>query len=313
MIKCALSNFIQKGNRRMELPFQLPPLIQNGPSPLWTGYDFQIGKHRTKILHYSTNNAGWNDELTSYHENAAGENHFIHQASRNYTLSELKKNLSTYKPSILEVGCSSGHLLQKIHQLLPHATLIGSDVVYKPLLELSKKLTIPLLRFDILQCPLPNNSIDAIILLNVLEHIEDDITALKQIYRILKPNGILILEVPAGPHLYDAHDKICMHFRRYKLDKLCQLITQQGYKISNHSHLGAFIYPAFFLTKLWNKRLLSKSDAEQRQLMEKKIRQTSKSKFLSSLMYLELILGKWISYPFGIRCVVSCIKPASNH
>ena len=295
----------------MSLPFQLPPLSQNGPDPIWTGHDFQVGHARTKVLHYSTNNAGWNDELTTYHENAAGDNHFIDQASRHYTLTQLKKNLSTVtKPTILEIGCSSGYMLQKIQQSIPHATLIGSDVVYKPLLELSKRLPIPLLRFDILQCPLPDNCIDAIILLNVLEHIEDDTSALRQICRILKPNGVLILEVPAGPHLYDAHDKICMHFRRYKLSNLCQLITQQGFMLVNRSHLGTFIYPAFFLAKLWNKRLLSKSDIEQRQLMEKKIRQTSKNKLLSALMHMELILGKWISYPFGIRCMVSCIKPS---
>ncbi len=291
------------------LPFQLPPLRQNGPYPTWTGHDFQVGDERTKVLHYSSNNTGWNDKLNSFHEDAF-ENHFLNKGSRNYTISQLKKNLSTItKPSILEIGCSSGYMLQKIQKFIPHATLIGSDVVYKPLLELSKKLTIPLLRFDILQCPLPDNSIDAIILLNVLEHIEDDAATLKQIFRILKPKGVLILEVPAGPHLYDAHDRICLHFRRYKLSKLCQLIINQGFTIAQRSHLGTFIYPVFFLAKLWNKRLLKKSDAEQRQLMEKKIRQTSNNKLLSSLMDLELMLGKRISYPFGIRCTMSCIKP----
>lgn len=296
----------------MSLPFQLPPIVQDGPHPIWTGLDFQIDDERSKILHYSTNDAGWNDELNTFHEDAL-ENHFLNKISRNFTMYQLKKNLSAVtQPTILEIGCSSGYMLQKIQQLIPHATLIGSDVVYKPLLELSKKLTIPLLRFDILKCPLPDNCIDAIILLNVLEHIEDDTTTLKQIYRILKPNGVLILEVPAGPHLYDAHDRICMHFRRYKLTTLCKLITGQGFKISNRSHLGTFIYPAFFLAKLWNKRLLSKTDIEQRHLMEMKIRQTSKNKLLSTLMHIELMFGKWISYPFGIRCVVSCIKPISN-
>lgn len=296
----------------MSLAFQLPPLRQNGPNPIWIGHEFQLGNERTKVLHYSSNNDGWNDELNSFHEGAF-ESHPINKLSRQYTLNQLKKNLEPINnPTILEIGCSSGYMLQKIQSCIPHAMLIGSDVVYKPLIELSKKITIPLLRFDILQCPLPDNCIDAIILLNVLEHIEDDITTLKQIYRILKPNGILILEVPAGPHLYDAHDKICMHFRRYKLTKLCKLITEQGFKIANRSHLGTFIYPAFFLAKLWNKRLLSKPDAEQLQLMEKKIRKTSNNKLLSSLMDLELKLGKWISYPFGVRCVVSGVKPVSN-
>ncbi|MFZ0219848.1 MAG: class I SAM-dependent methyltransferase [Candidatus Aquirickettsiella sp.] len=292
----------------MELPFQLPPL-QNGLCPVWTGLDFQIGQERTKVLSYSTNSSGWNDDLNAFHEDAF-KNHFLNKLSRIYTIHQLKKHLASLtKPSLLEIGCSSGYMLQKLNQLFPHATLIGADIVYKPLIELSKQLTIPLLRFDILQCPLPDNCIDAIILLNVLEHIEDDVSTLKQIFRILKPNGALILEVPAGPHLYDVHDKICMHFRRYKLTKLCQLITKQGFKITHRSHLGTLIYPAFFLAKLWNKRLLSKPDNEQRQLIEKKIRQTSKNKLLSGLMDLELRLGKWFSYPFGIRCVVSCIKP----
>lgn len=293
----------------MHLPFQLPPLLKNGPCPLWTGYDFQVGCERTKVLHYSTNNAGWNDDLTTYHENAAGEDHVIDQASRNYALSKLEKILSTVKkPTILEIGCSSGYMLKKINQLFPEAILMGADVLYKPLLELSMQLSIPLLRFDISQCPLPDSCIDAIVLLNVLEHIENDSMTLKQIYRILKSNGVLILEVPSGPHLYDVHDKICKHFRRYKLSQLCQLITQHGFIVTRSSHLGVFIYPVFFLAKVWNKRLFKKSDAEQRQLVEKKIRQTGKSKVLSVLMQMELALGKWISYPFGIRCVASCIK-----
>jgi hypothetical protein len=75
----------------MALPFQLPPIVHNGSHPIWTNLDFQIDNERTKILHYSSNNAGWSDELTRYHENATGDNHFIDQASRVYTLTQLKK------------------------------------------------------------------------------------------------------------------------------------------------------------------------------------------------------------------------------
>ena len=42
----------------MSLPFTLPPLLENGPHPLWTGTEFQIGDEQTKVLHYSTNNTG---------------------------------------------------------------------------------------------------------------------------------------------------------------------------------------------------------------------------------------------------------------
>lgn len=293
----------------MDLPFVLPPVIENGPNPLWTGQGFQIGHEQNKVLHYSTNNKGWCDDLTEFHENVAGENYFIDKASRNHTIYQLKTALKqASKPAILEVGCSSGFMLHEIRTAFPQAVLMGSDIVYKPLLKLAERLPIPLLRFDMVQCPLPNNCLDAIIMLNVLEHIEDDLTALQQVYRVLKPGGIFIIEVPAGPHLYDVHDKFCMHFRRYSRFSLSQLLKQTGFSLLKTSHLGSFFYPGFWLAKQKNKRFLTASEALQYQAVEKSIQRTGKSKILAWIMELELLLGRFVSYPFGIRCLVTCSK-----
>ena len=65
-------------------------------------------------------------------------------------------------------------------------------------------------------------------MLNVLEHIEDDNEALMQAKRILKPGGILVLEIPAGPHLYDIYDKFLRHFRRYNLSGLTNQLQGIG-------------------------------------------------------------------------------------
>jgi hypothetical protein len=67
----------------MNLPFQLPPLSQNGSHPIWTGQDFQLDDKRVKVLHYSSNNTGWNDEINSFHEDAL-ENHFLNKVSRDF-------------------------------------------------------------------------------------------------------------------------------------------------------------------------------------------------------------------------------------
>ena len=293
----------------MDLPFALPPTLENGPCPLWTGTKFLIGNEQTNVLHYSTNNQGWNDNLTNYaFEEVTDADYFMHKASRMHTLQQLKATLKHPQPTILEIGCATGFMLKEIYAMFPQATVIGSDVVYDPLLKLAGQLPIPLLRFDLLQCPLPDNSIDAIVCLNVLEHIEDDQAALDQIYRILKPGGVFIIEVPAGPHLYDIHDEMYMHFRRYKLSHLCQLLKQKCFTLLKQSHLGVFIYPAFWLVKQKNKRLLAQPEAVKRQLVEKSIRQTGNSKILSKMIALELALGRFMSYPFGIRCLVSCVK-----
>lgn len=291
----------------MKIPFPLPPLSHGEACPVWEGNTFRIGKTLTKILHYDADNRGWDDNLTSFHEETAGDDHFIDCASRNYAIHQIQKHISHNSPTILEIGCSSGFMLAKMQKAFPKANLIGADVVHEPLIRLSNSLPdIPIMRFDLVNCPFPDNCIDVVVMLNVLEHIEDDLTAIRQIYRILKPGGVAILEVPAGPHLYDSYDKVLNHYRRYTLSQLQLLIKQQGFTINKQSHLGFFIYPGFQFIKKRNQRLVSELQA--RQQTEKNIRSTGKNVFLKLLMQMELFFGRYLSYPIGIRCLISCKK-----
>jgi SAM-dependent methyltransferase len=148
-------------------------------------------------------------------------------------------------------------------------------------------------------------------MLNVLEHIEDDNSALLHAYRILKPDGVLIIEVPAGPHLYDVYDKLLMHFRRYTLRNLTCLAKKCGFTINKCSHLGFFLYPGFWLIKQKNKRFMTEPETTQRQQIKNSISTTRGNKLFHALMQIELLLGKIISYPFGIRCLLTCKKAQS--
>lgn len=293
----------------MTLPFQLSPLTGSKVVPIWCGDKFQIGTNFSNVLEYSVNIQGWNDDLTFFHEETAGDHHFIDKASRDHAISQLKKYLPNKESVILEVGCSSGYMLNRLKQTFPQAIVMGSDVVTEPLEKLAQHLpNTPFFRFDLMHCPLPDNSVDGIILLNVLEHIADDVEAINQIYRILKPEGIVIIEVPAGPNLYDIYDRIMLHFRRYKLSHLNTLLKKKNFRILKKSHLGFFLYPAFWLIKKRNKRLLSKPVDVQRKYVEKNIQQTGKSKLMHQIMKTELKIGKYLSFPFGIRCLITCKK-----
>ena len=260
--------------------------------------------------------AGWNDELTSFHEESAGDKHFIDCASRQYTISQLNRYLNidkcsaTNKSTIMDVGCSSGYLLEQISREMPEANLIGADIVYSPLINLAEKYPhIPMFRFDLPHCPLPNDCLDAVTLINVLEHIEDDDLALKQVFRILKPGGLVVIEVPAGPHLYDFYDKELLHFRRYSLISLSEKAEQIGFTILKKSHLGFFVYPGFWLVKKKNQFFMDEAQELHQQIIEKNICETGSSKLLHQLMRFELTLGNLLRYPTGIRCLLTCKKP----
>jgi ubiquinone/menaquinone biosynthesis C-methylase UbiE len=265
------------------------------------------------VLEYVCGSSGWTDELTTFHEDTAGEDHPIDRASRQHAVDEVKRHIHSPSPVILEVGCSSGFLLRDLRRELPEATLIGADYVRGPLDELHRKMPkIPLLQFDVVQCPLPSASVDVVVLLNVLEHIENDTGAMEQVARILRPGGAAVIEVPAGPHLYDVYDKVLMHYRRYRASGLKQLAKRSGLDIAHSSSLGALLYPAFWFVKKRNRRYLVESEAVQKQIVARAIKKTGRSRLMEGVMWVESKLRKVVPLPFGIRCLATCVKPASR-
>jgi len=75
------------------------------------------------------------------------------------------------------------------------------------------------------------SGVDSIVLVNVLEHIEDDGRALKAAYRVLIPAGTLLLFVPALPWLYGTLDAAFGHARRYTKRSLSSKLTDAGFRI----------------------------------------------------------------------------------
>ena len=187
--------------------------------------------------------------------------------------------------------------------------MIGSDFIADPLGRLAEQMPgVPLLRFDMVECPLPSASVDAVVLLNVLEHIEDDGAAVSQMARVLRPGGIAVVEVPAGPGLYDVYDKYLQHYRRYRLADLCRLLERAGLPVVDRSHLGAVLYPAFAVTKKHNQRWLGTSEDVQRRVVQTSITATERSRLVRWAFALEALGARWFSYPIGIRCTAVAVK-----
>jgi SAM-dependent methyltransferase len=286
-------------------PFPWPVPPGGTEAPVWTGAGFRMGDTHLPMLAYPTGACGWADELSDIHEETVGVDHFMGVASRRHTLEQLERNLTTSAPVILEIGSLSGFLLEDVPRSFPDALLIGADADRASLEQIIKKRQdVPLMQFDLLHCPLPDGCVDAVVMLNVLEHIKDDAGALRQIRRILKPGGLLVLEVPAGPRLYDVYDKVFMHHRRYDLDGLTRLMEAERFRISFASHLGTLLYPGFWLVKMRNRRYLEAPPELQRQVVTRSITTTSRP-IMHWIMSFERQLRNFVHLPFGIRCLVT--------
>ena len=294
----------------MKITFKLPIPHGYKSHPCWDGRKFILDNDSLNILEYSENFSGWSDDLTALHEEIIGDNHPIDIASRANAISRVRDFNLNKNCIIMEIGCSSGFLIRDLVHSFPDSVVIGADVFKEPLHRLSQLLPeVPLIRFDLLKCPLPNDCVVVVIMLNVLEHIQDDLKALKKAFNLLKPGGGLIIEVPAGSYLYDDYDAHLHHFRRYSAKDLNLKLQAAGFSIIQQSHLGIIIFPAFVLVKLLNKLFPSRSKIS---VVKKGASSTSSSILFNWAMKFESkYLSNW-SLPFGVRVLVTAQKPLND-
>lgn len=102
--------------------------------------------------------------------------------------------------------------------------------------------------------PFVDRSFDVISGLDIIEHLEDDLTALEEMLRICKPGGHLLLTVPAFPFLWSHHDEMSHHKRRYLKRELRDLIQQSGWQIQRLTYFNTLLFPAITLLKVLSPR-----------------------------------------------------------
>ena len=74
-------------------------------------------------------------------------------------------------------------------------------------------------------------SLDLVVAFDVLEHIEDDDAAVREVLRALRPGGHYLVAVPCDPKLWSAHDEAVGHVRRYTRPTLTALLVRNGFAI----------------------------------------------------------------------------------
>jgi SAM-dependent methyltransferase len=289
----------------------LPHPTDRSRTVRWTGEAFDVDGEPVRVLAFAVAPSGWTEELTRLHEDLGGSDHFIDVASRAHAVEEAVRSVGSALSIIVEIGCSSGFLLRELMARLPGHVFLGADYTHGTLKTLGRQLpSVPLLQFDLACCPLPDAFADVIILLNVLEHIEHDQAAIAELFRIVRPGGVVIIEVPAGSSLFDVYDRVLMHHRRYDMTMLLARLRKAGFRIERKSYLGCLLYPAFYLSKRLNQlRYPAGSHIDEQALVSRLIAATGRSnRLLGFVMACERLMRRYISFPFGIRCLVTCRK-----
>lgn len=92
--------------------------------------------------------------------------------------------------------------------------------------------------------PFDDATFNLVTMLDVLEHITDDKGKLREVYRVLKPGGALLLSVPAYQFLWGAQDEISNHKRRYVVPQLRRRLVEARFRVRKLSYFNTFLFPA---------------------------------------------------------------------
>ena len=223
-----------------------------------------------------------NDYENYYREIEARHPWFLARSDLFLSLMPSNKN-----SSILDFGCGSGGFLKKL-----------KNSGYKDLsgVEVSEMKTTSASDCFIITKTIQKRKYDVILMMDVLEHIEDESAILREIKSHLKPDGILLLSVPAYQFLWSNHDILNMHYRRYNRNSLQKVIKEAKFKTQFMTSWNSTFFPIIAASRLIfrcaNKEL------------------SLNSNFFSRLIYIilsfESFLLKKTGLPFGLSIISSC-------
>jgi SAM-dependent methyltransferase len=142
---------------------------------------------------------------------------------------------------LLEIGCGTGHNLPMLArfgevdgvELDPEAREIAANRVGRPI-GASALPDLP---------DVPDHSYDLIAVLDVIEHVDEDVRSLRMIATKLRPGGRVLITVPAHPWMWSAHDVVNHHKRRYSAETLRRLIHEAGLAVELLSPFNSLLFP----------------------------------------------------------------------
>ena len=227
--------------------------------------------------------------------------HWWHQHKR----AMVKQLISKIKPGrVLDVGCGTGKILAELKK--QGWQVWGVDAEPAAAKECQKRDIKIKIADATIRMPFKDNFFNAILALDFLEHVNDDKTVIRGIKRVLKPNGIIIISVPAYPKLYSYWDKMLGHYRRYSKSDLTQLMIKSGLKIKFISYYFSWLLLPSIMIRIIKKILNIKTVSDFK---------TNTDNFLilniiKLLSRTELWLLKYTKMPFGLSLI--CVATPNN-
>jgi SAM-dependent methyltransferase len=157
---------------------------------------------------------------------------------------------------------------------------------------------------DGVQIPSVDQRFDLVTALDVVEHIEDDGKFFREVGRLLRQNGKLVIFVPALMSLWGEHDEVAHHFRRYSRNQLLEKLTTNGFRVEKLSYANTLLFPVIYLAR----RILRRIQKGEKKISENDLHPSFANGLLLRIFSLEKYLLRLIDLPIGVSLICVATK-----
>ncbi|MBP7125722.1 methyltransferase domain-containing protein [Myxococcota bacterium] len=198
---------------------------------------------------------------------------------------------------VLDVGCATGGMMRF---LAGQGRFMGLDRSEEAAAIARQRTGCPVLVGDATAMPFPDGRFDGVMAMDVLEHVEDDRAALREIRRVLRPGGPFLASVPCHPWLFSTHDRALMHLRRYRRREFLARLAEAGFRPERVSWTNSLLFPVAAASRLARRILGDRRDGRSDAGLEV----GPANGLLLRVFRLERVLGRRIPMPWGLSLLV---------
>ncbi|MCC7541711.1 MAG: class I SAM-dependent methyltransferase [Deltaproteobacteria bacterium] len=181
--------------------------------------------------------------------------HFWFVGTRDILLEVLRRALGSddalARARIVDVGCGTGYTETRLPAPFDGGARLAVDLspIALTLARLQKNPP-ALLQADAGKLPILDASLDVALSLDVLEHLDDDVAGARELARVVRPGGLVVVTVPAFRALWSAHDVALHHRRRYRRTEIVDVLERAGLAVEHATYFNTLLFPVVAAMRL---------------------------------------------------------------
>ncbi len=207
---------------------------------------------------------------------------------------KLKTEVEAENIRILDVGCGTGANLEMLAEF---GDAEGVDVSVDALSFCRARGLANVKQGEAERLPYEDAAFDLVTGLDVVEHLDDDLSGLKEMHRVLRRAGRALVFVPAFMFLWGVQDDISNHRRRYTMDELKDVLTRAGFEVERASYVNITFFAPILLGR-WLMRATGFRPAS-----ENNITIGFLNGVLGKILGAESLALRYIGFPFGVSII----------